>query len=175
MSEAGGQQQLSVTNLTLTLDDDAPASLPIYERLMSGAYKPTNGYLALHYARLPYDFPLPAPTGNSNSVAALTMFRNTDPNGTWSLYVVDDAAGGSGEVSGGWTLTLTVGVPLAISRVQNNLVLSWTDAVSGCTLQAAPGLSGPWTNVPTVPVVVSGRYAVTNALSTAGVHYRLVK
>ena len=36
----------------------------------------------------------------------MSAFDGTDPNGTWNLFVVDDAAGDSGKISG-WTLDLT--------------------------------------------------------------------
>src|SRR3954452_21903077 len=38
ISETGGQVPLSVTNLTITVDEDAPSSLPIYSRLSSGTF-----------------------------------------------------------------------------------------------------------------------------------------
>ena len=63
MSETGGQDKYSVTNLTLTLDDNATNSLPVFTSLTSGVFKPTDGYLSLGYPNLPYDFPSPAPPG----------------------------------------------------------------------------------------------------------------
>ena len=36
----------------------------------------------------------------------LSGFTGTDPNGTWSLYIVDDAQMDTGSVSGGWSLDL---------------------------------------------------------------------
>src|SRR5690348_11312078 len=47
MANTGGQNKYSVTNLTLTFDDDAAATLPIFTRLVSGTFKPTDGYAAL--------------------------------------------------------------------------------------------------------------------------------
>ncbi len=175
MSEVGGQMQYSVTNLTLTLDDEATNSLPVYTSLATGTFKPTNGYLVLGYRQLPYDFPSPAPPRNSNAVSAFSAFKDTDPEGTWKLFVVDDASGNSGSISRGWNLNIDAAVPLSIARAQTNVVVSWTNAVSGCALQSAPGLSGPWTNVAPGPVVVSGRYTVTNRVGPGGVYYRLIK
>ena len=40
--------------------------------------------------------------------ASLSVFNNTNPNGTWSLFVVDDAAQDSGTIAAGWTLEFTV-------------------------------------------------------------------
>jgi hypothetical protein len=42
------------------------------------------------------------PSGN----VALATFIGTDPNGTWSLYLVDDAALDSGDIGNGWELTI---------------------------------------------------------------------
>ncbi len=174
MSEVGGQTELSVTNLTLTFDDDAAAPLPVYTRLTSGAYRPTNGYLVMGYPRLPYDFPAPAPAGSSNAPVSLSVFTNTDPNGTWSLYVVSDASGDTGSIAGGWSINVQVGTPLWAVRSGANMILSWTNTVAGCTLQTTPSLSLPFTNVPTPPVVLSGRYTVTNPITAGSRLYRLI-
>jgi len=176
MSQTGGQSRYSVTNLTLTLDDNATNPLPIYTSLNSGTFQPTDGYLALGYAHFPYDFPSPAPPGNSNSVSALSVFKNTDPNGTWSLFVVDDSTGDTGSIAGGWSLTLTVGVQLQIARSQTNVVLSWPAAVSNYSLQSAVGLnpSVNWSNVTTIPTTNSGRLLVANPVSNPARFFRLI-
>ena len=45
-------------------------------------------------------------------VAALrTAFNGFDPNGVWSLYVVDDTALNNGAIVSGWTLSLTTVTP----------------------------------------------------------------
>jgi hypothetical protein len=38
----------------------------------------------------------------------MSVFNGTAPNGTWSLYVVDDTGPDGGAFSGGWTLTLSM-------------------------------------------------------------------
>jgi hypothetical protein len=52
----------------------------------------------------------------------LSVFEGTDPNGVWSLYVMDDLAGDAGRIDGGWVLSLTtadgVDPGLLLSRVQ---------------------------------------------------------
>jgi uncharacterized repeat protein (TIGR01451 family) len=96
MSDAGGGY--AVTNLTVTLEDGAASALPDASRINAGSYQPAD------YE--PGDtFPAPAPGGAAGS--ALNAFNGTNPNGTWALYVVDDAAGDAGTIGQGWTLTLT--------------------------------------------------------------------
>jgi subtilisin-like proprotein convertase family protein len=97
MSDAGGGN--SVTNLTLTFDDAAADSLPDNARIDPVTYKPSN------YDAVTDPFPGGAPAGPY--AAALSVFNNTSPNGTWSLYVVDDSPSDSGAIQGGWSLTIT--------------------------------------------------------------------
>jgi len=174
MSNVGGSTPgYPVTNLTLTLDDDAATSLPLEAPLVSGTFKPTK--------RLPYllfDFPSPAPAGSSNAVAALSVFQGTDPNGTWSMYVVDDANPDAGCISGGWSLTVSaVPVMLSIANVETNVVISWTNALMGFTLQTSPTLppAATWANALPAPALVSGQFMVTNPAVGAERFYRLAK
>ena len=46
----------------------------------------------------------------------LNLCNNANPNGTWSLFVEDDASMDSGNIAGGWSVTLetlSTGVPSA--------------------------------------------------------------
>ena len=68
------------------------------------------------YTGLDRTFPSPAPSGPYGTPAprgTSTLgdeFNGTNPNGTWSLYVVTDGAGdGAGSIAGGWSLTFTLG------------------------------------------------------------------
>jgi subtilisin-like proprotein convertase family protein len=175
MANTGGQNKYSVTNLTLTFDDDASSTLPIYTRLASGTFKPTNGYASIGYTNLPFEFPLPAPAGNSNSPTGLSVFKNTDPNGTWKLFVVDDASGDSGAIAGGWSLTLSVAFPIQIGRVQTNMVISWAASATNYFLQSSLGLSTTWSSVTNVPALSGGRYYVTNGITGGSGYYRLIQ
>lgn len=174
MSEVGGQYRYPVTNLTLTLDDDAANPMPVYTPLTSGTFKPTDGYQAFDFTNQPYDFPPPAPPGNSNAVVALSVFKNTDPNGIWNLFIVDDAYPYAGSISNGWSLILSVAIPLQIARAQTNVVVSWPGAATNCTLQYSPELTDTWINCPVTPVLEAGRFCVTNPVARNTVFYRLV-
>ncbi|HWI55722.1 MAG TPA: DUF11 domain-containing protein, partial [Bacillota bacterium] len=55
-------------------------------------------------------FPAPAPTAPYSTT--LTALNGTDPNGSWTLYVLDDSSGDSGVINAGWTLNLTTVNPV---------------------------------------------------------------
>jgi subtilisin-like proprotein convertase family protein len=175
MANTGGQNKYSVTNLSLTFDDDASSTLPIYTQLVSGTFKPTNGYASIGYTNLPFEFPLPAPAGNSNSATGLSVFKNTDPSGIWKLFIVDDVSGDTGAIPGGWSLTLSVAVPLQIGRVQTNVVFSWPASATNYFLQSSLGLSTSWNSVTNVPALSGGRYYVTNEITGGSTFYRLIQ
>src|SRR5690606_18263034 len=42
----------------------------------------------------------------SSDLTSLSVFNYSDPNGTWSLYVNDRVSGQSGEINGGFILTI---------------------------------------------------------------------
>ena len=90
-----------ISNVTLTFDDAAAASLPFNSQIVTGTFKPT--------ATFPDNiFPNPAPT--TSGATTLATFTGTGPNGTWSLYVQDDQLlinGDSGSLAGGWCVTIT--------------------------------------------------------------------
>lgn len=100
MSDSGGGSGL--TNISLTLDDTAPA-LPNATPIPAGIRGPAD-----------YEegdvFPPSAPAGPTT--AALASFNGADGNGTWSLYVMDDANGDPGIIAGGWALTITTVAPV---------------------------------------------------------------
>lgn len=84
-------------NVDVTFDDNAPTVASIgTEPCFDDIYKPTN-----------YGggdtFPAPAPGGPYGS--ALAPLSGADPNGPWSLYVVDDTALQGGSIAG-WAIDL---------------------------------------------------------------------
>jgi subtilisin-like proprotein convertase family protein len=102
------------TGQTITLDDAAAALVPSSGAPASGSFKPTN-YTAGD------TFNAPAPAGPYLTPATVgsdtfaSAFGGLDPNGTWGLYVVDDASGDSGSIAGGWSLTVTTAVNVCSS------------------------------------------------------------
>jgi subtilisin-like proprotein convertase family protein len=97
MSDTGGGTD--VNNITLTFDDDAVSSLMDTNAITAGTYQPTDFDTASD------TFASPAPSGPYT--AGLSVFNATNPNGTWSLYVRDDATQDSGSIAQGWKLTVT--------------------------------------------------------------------
>ena len=89
ISDAGGTT--SVSDITLTFDDDA-AIVPSYTApLTTGSYRPSN-----------YD------SSGALTEYRLSSYNGLDPNGTWNLYVSDDdGEGDDGSIAGGWSMTIT--------------------------------------------------------------------
>ena len=93
---------LSPGGANFTFDDEASGPLPDTDGgtpCATGSYQPWNytgggsdGYSA------------PAPAGPYGTT--LSVFDGTNPNGTWSLYVMDDNDSYGGPISGGWSLTI---------------------------------------------------------------------
>jgi subtilisin-like proprotein convertase family protein len=125
MSDVGGSTV--ATNFNITLDDDAATVLPDGDSLASGTFKPAN---------YPADqdlFPAPAPAapylspqpgGTDTLTSAFTGAEGGNPNGTWSLYVIDDAPGEIGNINGGWEITLinlTIGCAKPVNAVSRKV------------------------------------------------------
>jgi subtilisin-like proprotein convertase family protein len=102
MSDVGAL--VGATDVDLTLDDEAEASLP-NDRLSSGTFRPTDlGLVADTFAA-----PAPAPNGN----VTLSTFDGVDPNGTWQLWVVDDRDDDVGDIAS-WALQITAEVDVQV-------------------------------------------------------------
>jgi hypothetical protein len=93
-----------------TLDDAAAAFIGSTGAAASGTFKPTN------YTTCQDVFAAPAPAGlyltpggigTPCGTDTLAAFNGVNPNGTWSLYVVDDLGGDVGSISGGWSVNIT--------------------------------------------------------------------
>ena len=107
------------TGQTYTFDDDAAALLPSSGTPPpSGTFKPTNiGSGDLFPAPAPAaPYLTPAPDGTDTLTSAFTGVAGGDPNGTWSLYVVDDAGADIGTFTG-WSISLTLTTPVCAGPV----------------------------------------------------------
>lgn len=96
MSDVGGSGDVS--NLTVTFADGAPA--PSATQLVAGTFAPTDLETGDAMAA-------PAPAGPYTS--ALSVFNGTNPNGTWNLYVVDDASSDTGSLTSFTLIMATTG------------------------------------------------------------------
>ena len=97
MSDVGAGAP-GVTNVNLTFVDSAP-SLD-NQPFISGTYSPTD-------LQTGDAFDSPAPAGPY--ATSLNALAGVNPNGTWSLYIMDDVNNDGGSVDGGWSITF---VPL---------------------------------------------------------------
>ena len=100
MAGDGGADNVSGLNLTF---DDTGAAFP-NPAPASGTftYRPTAAFSPAFPASTNGPGLLPAPFG-----ATLSGFTNSNPNGAWLLYVVDDVVLNSGVIENGWSLTIT--------------------------------------------------------------------
>ena len=106
VSDAPQSVTAGVSNVTVTFADAAGSTLP-----SGAAWGPANSTVTAKPTD--YDplaavdtFPSPAPAPSSSTTLA-GAFGGTNPNGQWSLYVVDDGLGDAGTIAGGWCLTIT--------------------------------------------------------------------
>ena len=155
MAHAGGSSPVS--NLTMTFDDSAADALPSAASLLSGTFRPSVYSGGAKY-------PLPAPSSGYGT--ALSAFNGTSPNGNWSLYVVDGAAGDTGAIVSGWTisfLTATSGLNSyagsAGTPILGRLASTSEPTTPRIRLYSQPAVANGWFNLfvksaPTVPTVI---------------------
>ncbi len=121
MSDVGGAVPFGsapVSDINLTLDDEAANSLYDNGYLTTGTYKPTEGTTPVCNIWIDYrcsewvDYHVPniwppnAPD-LATSARQLSGFDGKGPNGTWKLYVIDDTPLEAGQFAGGWSLEIT--------------------------------------------------------------------
>jgi Ca2+-binding RTX toxin-like protein len=120
MSDTGDLTS-TAPGVNLTFSDGAAGPVPTGtgSTIPSGTYQPTDLLVASPAGNDTFPAPgpsfvnSPAPTGASTLGS---IFNGIDPNGTWSLYAIDDAlGGGASTVTGGWSLEITVDPNIAIT------------------------------------------------------------
>jgi subtilisin-like proprotein convertase family protein len=134
------------TDGVYTFSDDAVDFFPSGNQIFPGNYKPTSGDGNVD------TFPLPAPAAPHNQPNGATFastFNGTNPNGTWSLYAVDDSLNGAGSLNTGWALTITTtGTP---QTFVNSALIGFNDTVAISNPYGTPinvsGMSGVISNI----------------------------
>jgi hypothetical protein len=114
MSDVGGINGTGVNPITLTFSDGAAGGLSCSAAPVSGTYKPTDCAESTSQCNpVPPDaWPGPAPSGPYGT--AMGSMLGAPVNGTYSLYAVDDCAGDTGSIAGGWSINITGGGPTAV-------------------------------------------------------------
>jgi uncharacterized repeat protein (TIGR01451 family) len=106
MSDAGGGNANALNNATIVFDDSATAVIPDQTRITNGTYRAAN-YLA------PFaDTMAPFTPGTVWTNTSLATFNGINPNGIWSLYIVDDSGTDSGSIANGWSLNILTATPI---------------------------------------------------------------
>lgn len=96
MSDVGAGTD--VVSVNLTFDDNAGTALG-NGAIVPGTFKPSNIDTTSDV------FPAPAPAGPYSPTFGVFGGLGAGANGTWSLYVRDDAGTDVGSVAGGWSLS----------------------------------------------------------------------
>jgi subtilisin-like proprotein convertase family protein len=95
LSDCGGSGANAISNVDLTFSAEAMAFLSDNAKIRAGIYRPSD------YPNDIDPFQSPAPTNATTT--NLFAFYGTNPNGYWSLFVVDDHGQDAGSLKG-WTL-----------------------------------------------------------------------
>ena len=153
MSDVGGNNVIfaPVTDIDLTFDDEAAAPPPADSQLATGTFQPLDDDDDMgEFMNSNVDvFPAPAPSV-AGVGTSLSVFDGIDPNGTWSLYVVDDNPGPPVTMDiEGWCLDITT--------------TGSTTTTAGPTTTAAPTTT---TTAPTTTTTVAPTTTTTAPTTT---------
>lgn len=185
LADAGGAgAEDALSNVTLTFDDTAASVVPDAGTVTTGSWKPTcidfQNNIQTEFPTV--SGPLDVPTTRGSSTLDLA-FGGTNPNGTWSLYVVDDVGSAdNGIIAGGWSLNITTSLVTApttttVTSSSNpsftggNVTFTATVTSSGnpVTLGSVTFLDGP-TIVSSVGLNGSGQATYSTSALTEGSH-----
>ncbi len=126
MSDAGGN--LPVTNQTFIFAQTAPTPIPDATALTTNTFRPANYQNGSNV--FTDTFPAPGPGALTDAPADLFVFNGTNPNGIWSLYVVDDATQDVGSIALGWDLVFTVPQVFTVTNTNDSGGGSLRDAIT---------------------------------------------
>lgn len=168
-----GQSQGFDNPATITISDAGAAQFTRFEQpIPTGTYKPTNHSDEFNpdaYAAPapvgPYNEPGPAPAGNATFAS---VFNQADPNGIWSLYVMDDSSSNEGSIAGGWCLDIVTAAPAA-----NNMQFAATNfnGNAGGTGTVTVNRVNPGAGAVSVNYATANGSATGGATCAAGVDY----
>jgi uncharacterized repeat protein (TIGR01451 family) len=154
MANAGGGNAIS--GVTLTFDDAATTFLPVgpsADAIVTSTNQPTvyNSVATFPQSVSPNPS-IPATPYSTN----LSSFNGSNPNGIWSLFVIDRSTTDSGFIANGWLLNLTTADPIG------------TAADLGAGMTASPASSVAISNNVTFVVTVTnyGPSSATNVFVT---------
>jgi VCBS repeat-containing protein len=149
MSDAGGGTP--VNNLDLTFSASAPTVISDNGPLTAGTFKTADYQPGDSY---------PGDTPQADS--GLGQFIDTDPNGQWQLYVVDDSGEGGGGSLAGYQVVFTTSanetVNYTITTIRETAYSATTDEDTALTFSLDNG------NAITVQDVDAGSNAITTTL-----------
>lgn len=91
----------NVFDQTWTFDDNAPTMLPETTQPVSGTYRP---------GLFEYDDDFPAPGPGAIYGFTFAPYLAEDLNGQWRLFIMDANSGDAGNITGGWSMSITTTV-----------------------------------------------------------------
>lgn len=144
LQDGAGDFDTPMNNVTYTISDSGASALPNNTAWTAGAYRPAAYYGALDAAL----FPSPGPGATYNSPATLgtstlqATYAGTNPNGVWRLYIVDSIGIDAGNISGGWSLTITT-TSAATVTVSGKVLAQGGRGLTGAKLILSGGQGGP--------------------------------
>lgn len=148
MSDLGGQNDVgnATSAIDLTFDDEAPGPPPADTQLSSGTFDPADDDNDPGSFDTTDSFPAPAP--GTATVSALSTFDGIAPNGTWSLYVVDDEPGPPvvQQIGGGWCLDITTSAAPTSTTPTTGGPTTSPPTTTGPTTSTTPTTTAPTTS-----------------------------
>lgn len=145
LADTGGGTD--VNNATITFNQAAPTL--VTAPVVSGTFRPTNNGA--------FTGPAPAPTPPYG--ASLALFNGTVPNGTWNLFVFDDAGGDVGQIALGWSLDITTNGPTIASFNPQTGPAGTQVVITGTNLTGATALT--FGGTPATQIAVNSATQIT--------------
>jgi subtilisin-like proprotein convertase family protein len=127
MSDVGGSTDVSP--VVITFDHDAASGVPDSGPLTQGRFRPTDIDTGADDAVVS-----PAPEHRNGQ---LTDLRATDPNGVWSLYVLDDRPTHDAGTINSWSIEIETNIPPTPSQLLPTEIVADAGSVREVELRAS--------------------------------------